>query len=925
MSRTLQALRLIFGAAVIAVTPLTNSFAADFSSVWSGGNGNWSNGTLWSTNPNYPNNTGAVTYDATINGGTVTLDRNITIQRFFFNGNVNSGILNGAFQLTLNEGLTWTGGEIALSPGGAINLTAGSTSTISSSFGSFTDLASGTINNAGNVSLAQNSALFGGSGIINNLAGGSWTLQSGSELGNFGVFNNAGSFNVLDDPNVGFSPFVDCVFNNSGTVTLQSGHAYDFALYEGGSASGSFIVPTQVSLRFDTFSTGNTYTLTSGASITGGGSAIVAGGVRLNIAGNSTIGTSLTNNGLLTVASGATLSLNGSFNQTGITRLNGGTITSALPLIFQSGTLGGAGTINSNISLSANAILAFQLGGKVAGSGANNYDSLIVNGSFALAGANLDLFFKNNFENSINGSDNFTLLTTSSGLTGSFGNVVSGGRLDTVDGFGSFIVSYGGSNVSLTNFVPNTRWLGGNGNWTNGTNWSSSPAFPNNDASTHYSVVIQSGTVSLDTNITISRFLLTGGNLAGGNTLTVNDRFIWTAGAISGSPGSSIDLGAGSTSTISYLSLPALRPLNGRILNNAGTVNQDANIGGSGWIINNLAGGTWNLSASLGEPPSTQYTFNNAGTLVATGRPNISDFDGMGAVFNNSGAVELQAGAGGTFGLTLNNGGTTSGSFTLGERTTLEFIGSASNLQYSLLSGSTINGAGEVQVGGLNVAGSSTIGASLKVFGALVVQSGATLTLNGSFTQSLSDSLTRLSGGTITSSQPLTFQTGTLAGSGTVQASVNNNGTISPGASAGTLTINGNLSLLNNSKIVMEIGGISQGTQYDHLAISGTVGLDGTLELDMLNGFESQLAAGQTFTLLSSDSLLTGAFDNVANGARLTAADGKASFRVNYGPGSLFDPDDLVLSDPEIVPEPASLLLFAIGTIALGFFQFRRR
>ena len=35
----------------------------------------------------------------------------------------------------------------------------------------------------------------------------------------------------------------------------------------------------------------------------------------------------------------------------------------------------------------------------------------------------------------------------------------------------------------------------------------------------------------------------------------------------------------------------------------------------------------------------------------------------------------------------------------------------------------------------------------------------------------------------------------------------------------------------------MEIGGLTQGTQYDYLAISGLVGLDGTLELHMLNGF----------------------------------------------------------------------------------------
>ena len=231
------------------------------------------------------------------------------------------------------------------------------------------------------------------------------------------------------------------------------------------------------------------------------------------------------------------------------THLNGGTITTVQPL-DQSGTLTGSGTINGNVNLLGGA-LTFQLGGTMAGTGTNNYDSISVDGLVALGG-NLPLTFKNGFENTITASDKFTALNSNSPLNGSFANVTSGSRLDTTDGFGSFIVGYAGSTVSLTNFVPNTRWLGGNGNWTNGAGWSSNPDFPNNTPSTHYSVVINTGTVTLDTNITVSRFLLTGGNLTGGNSLTIDDQFIWTAGVLGGSPGSSITLGSHSVSTISY-------------------------------------------------------------------------------------------------------------------------------------------------------------------------------------------------------------------------------------------------------------------------------------------------------------------------------------------------------------------------------------
>ena len=193
-------------------------------------------------------------------------------------------------------------------------------------------------------------------------------------------------------------------------------------------------------------------------------------------------------------------------------------------------------------------------------------------------------------------------------------------------------------------------------------------------------------------------------------------------------------------------------------------------------------------------------------------------------------------------------------------------------------------------------------------------RSGTTLTLTSGFTSS---GTTSLLGGTITSVQPLNLQFGMLTGSGIISANVNNSGTISPGGSAGSLTINGGLSLLNGSKIVMEIGGLTQGTEFDYLDVNGAVGVDGMLELHMINGFQSKIDPKESFTILSSTDL-TGAFDNIANGDRLTTTDGTVSFQVNYGPDSLFDPNDLVLSDPEAVPEPMSLVLLVGGAAALA-------
>ena len=225
------------------------------------------------------------------------------------------------------------------------------------------------------------------------------------------------------------------------------------------------------------------------------------------------------------------------------------------------------------------------------------------------------------------------------------------------------------------------------------------------------------------------------------------------------------------------------------------------------------------------------------------------------------------------------------------------------------------------------IAGDTTIGANLQVR-SLIVQTGATLTIKGTFaaTSGPNDSsLTRLDGGTITSASPLTFQSGTLAGSGIINANVINNAIIAPGASAGTLNVNGDVSLLSSSKTVMEIGGLMQGKQYDYLAIAGTLMLGGTLELRMLNGFESRLNQSQRFILITSKGLLGGMFANVANGGRLTTADGLASFKVNYGDGSPYGADNIVLSDPLVVPEPMTLVLFATGAAALALLRYRRR
>ena len=151
----------------------------------------------------------------------------------------------------------------------------------------------------------------------------------------------------------------------------------------------------------------------------------------------------------------------------------------------------------------------------------------------------------------------------------------------------------------------------------------------------------------------------------------------------------------------------------------------------------------------------------------------------------------------------------------------------------------------------------------------------------------------------------------TIKGNGTIGivggGSLTNNGTIAPGLSPGQLNINGDLELGSTSNLSFEIGGTGQGTSYDWLdkIDNGTLTLNGTLTVRLINAFTP--ASTDTFTIVTTQQVLAGAFSNVANGARLNTADGGGSFQVTYN--VLNDPTDsqnVTLSNfqPSATPTP---------------------
>lgn len=145
----------------------------------------------------------------------------------------------------------------------------------------------------------------------------------------------------------------------------------------------------------------------------------------------------------------------------------------------------------------------------------------------------------------------------------------------------------------------------------------------------------------------------------------------------------------------------------------------------------------------------------------------------------------------------------------------------------------------------------------------------------------------------------------TVSGSGTIEAAVTiTSGTISPGNSPGTITVQGNLTLEAGAKLEMEIAGTAHDRITQSTGAAGTV-LGGVLEVTTIDDFDDEVLASSTYEILTSHLPLTGSFTNVASGARLNTADGKGSFLVNYGPGSAA-PNKVVLSDYIAVNAPES-------------------
>jgi hypothetical protein len=302
-------------------------------------------------------------------------------------------------------------------------------------------------------------------------------------------------------------------------------------------------------------------------------------------------------------------------------------------------------------------------------------------------------------------------------------------------------------------------------------------------------LTVNGGTIDVTGALTASSLSLNA-TLTGPGDVTVSNAFTFTGGGLTGTGQTFLEgtstLGGGFFATLSD-----------RTVNNDGT----ATFTNGGITVTN--NGVWN---------------NDAGgtTVLRAGASLGNFFAGPDAAFNNAGLLQTTGGGSPTVGVPLFN--TATGTVQVQSGTTLSlgfFPG-----PFETAGTVTVALNATFLVGNYTqTAGSTTVDGTLSLTNPFI--SGAAVSVNG----------------------------GALNGAGTINANVTNAAELTPGDSPGILHINGNYTQTADGVLNIEIGGLTAGSQYDRLVVSGSATLNGTLNVILLNGF--QPSPGDSFQVLT--------------------------------------------------------------------------
>jgi autotransporter-associated beta strand protein len=426
------------------------------------------------------------------------------------------------------------------------------------------------------------------------------------------------------------------------------------------------------------------------------------------------------------------------------------------------------------------------------------------------------------------------------------------------------------------------------------------------------SVALNGGTLDVNGNTISNAISLGGGEVSGSGTLS---------GAISGAAGVLTKSGAGT-----LVLATANNYGGGTSITNGGLTLTGAGSLGSG-AVSIASGTTLNFSGNsytLANTVTGAGSINNGVSNTVTG--DFSGFTGtfthnsatVSSSFNNAVATSKDAAyviatvQGSSQGMIA--GG--SGNYTLE-------LGSLSGVANSLFRGGNVaTGTTTLQVGNLDAntdfAGSIANGAT-KILAFNKVGSGIQ-TLSGASTYT---GVTTVSSGTLLVNGSLgntavTVESGaTLGGSGGVvgltsaSITVAAGGTLGPGASAGTLSVNGNVTI--DGVFAYEYDGAT--SSADLLDVNGTLMLNSaTLTLSDL--FGNSYNMGDKFTLAAYDTLI-GTFSGYADDTAYVFGGGEWLINYNDDTAGLNGGAGSNFITMTAIPEPSASLIGGLGMLAL--------
>jgi autotransporter-associated beta strand protein len=289
--------------------------------------------------------------------------------------------------------------------------------------------------------------------------------------------------------------------------------------------------------------------------------------------------------------------------------------------------------------------------------------------------------------------------------------------------------------------------------------------------------------------------------------------------------------------------------------------------------INNLAGGTiegGGATAAAIQTGADNDTINNAGTIKANSSGKAID---LGA---GNDALNITGGSASILGDI--SGGSGSNALTINPGTGQSFAYAGSIANFS---------SAAVQSGTVTLSGASTYSGNTTISGGTLVASNAT--------------------GSATGSGSVTVQNGaTLAGNGRIGGDVflQSGGTISAGLSPGDLKLDANLTIMNGSRFVFELGPTA--ATSDHVTVAGVFIFDssGQALIDIVN---AGLVVGTDYSLVSFTSTMG------LTAANFTFGDVPAGFV-----GSISVTNNALMLHVSSVPDAGStVLLLTVGCALL--------